>query len=95
MANQKIMRDIGLNEPVSIELPAHIWLAFMAAYAVTEWESSAAHSICLKIQDAVMDPIYLNEQLAAAQLAHDGHRNIFHHLFGGADSDAPPDTEGM
>jgi hypothetical protein len=93
MADRKIMRNITLNEKVAIELPAHIWLAFMAQYATTKWSSDAASHIVVNIQEALLDPIYIKERQAEAQSYHD-RSDLAFQMFMGQHPDIPPNMEG-
>lgn len=92
MAKSKVMRDMGMNEPVSIELPAHVWLTFMVTYANTEWTSDSAAAICVEIQEALLDPLYVNERQAELQERHDQHERAFR-AFIGQRPEFPPGME--
>lgn len=94
MADQKIMKDLGLNEPIAIIAPAHIWLTAMAGYAEIEWNSSAMAIILVKVQEALMDPLYLNERLAQHQQQHDVQEAAMR-MFTGQQPDIPPNQEGL
>ncbi len=90
MADQKVMKDgLGFNDPVAITLPAHVWHAFMAQYATTEWSSNAAAQICIKVQEELLDPIYVREREAEAQAHHDQHEMVLQR-FMGLPPDLPP-----
>jgi hypothetical protein len=80
MSEQRMMKDISLNTPITVTAPAHIWLAFIAAYNACDWANDNATYVLGKAIREIMDPIYLNEQEAAAQEAHDQQEQLFQHL---------------
>jgi hypothetical protein len=61
------VRNIGLNDPVDISLPAYVWVQFWAAYANTEWADPSANIIAGTIRNTFLDPIELSEQDAQIQ----------------------------
>jgi len=64
-------RKFELNEIVSVELPAHVWLQFLNAYTSTEWADGNATIIALTIRNILLDPVSLNEMDANYQEAQD------------------------
>jgi hypothetical protein len=72
-----MMKDISLNEPITVTVPAHIWLALIAAYNDCDWANDNMSYILGKAIREIMDPIYLNEQEAAAQEAQDQQQQFF------------------
>lgn len=91
-----LMRDLGLNDEVTITLPAHVLRGFLAAYLSTRWESSDATSIMTAIQDALFDPLWAKEQQAEAQRQHDEHQRLISGMIPGFPGpDIPPDAEGI
>jgi hypothetical protein len=75
-----MMKDIGLNTLVTVTAPAHIWLALIAAYNDCDWANDNATFILGKAIREIMDPIYLNEQEAAAQQANDQREQFFQNM---------------
>jgi hypothetical protein len=63
----KYKEGLRLNEAVNIQLPASVWLQFLAAYAHTEWHEGSATIIAMTIRSALLDPIFMNEQDAQYQ----------------------------
>lgn len=91
-----LMREMDLNAPVSITLPAHVWRGFLAAYCSTKWESTDATSIMMEIQDALFDPLWAREQQAEAQRKHDEyHRRMSGILPGFLPPEIPPDAGNL
>lgn len=93
MPKNPVMRDIKLNDPVSITLPAHIWLGFVAAYATSDWNCNYANNIATEVSDALLDPIYMNERLAEEQQARDEQSATMQRLMGQI-PEFPPNMEG-
>lgn len=89
------MRDINLNDPVSITVPAHVWLMAMSAYAQTEWTDSSMNQIITKVQEAIIDPLWLNEQMAAHQQEIDRQQGMFHGFMTGQPPETPPNEEEL
>lgn len=83
---------MSLNEPVTITLPAHIWLGFMFAYSDSEWSNLCAGKIAFEAQKAVMDPVYVKEQEAKIQAQADMQHAAFHHMFTGQHPENPPNV---
>ena len=92
MPKNPVMRDIKLNDPVSITLPAHIWLGFVAAYATSDWNCNHANQIATEVSEALLDPLYMNERLAAEQQARDEQQAIFQRFIGQT-PEVPPNME--
>jgi hypothetical protein len=93
--SQKIMRDIGLNDPVTVTLPAHVWMGFIGAYAATKWQSSYVDQIGSEVIDQLYDPLHLKEREAAHQEQHDLSRALFRHMTMGQLPEVPPNmTDG-
>lgn len=93
MPEQKIMKDIGLNDPVSVTLPAHVWVGFIGAYKSTKWVSEDTSEIYRKVIDELFNPLFLKEQEAAMQENHDKHMGLFRHIFTGESPETPPHME--
>lgn len=74
--DQKMMKDIGLNDPVSLELPAHIWTSFIATYSAAKWASSSASAIYNAAIKAMIDPGRLAEMEAEQQQQQELHDSI-------------------
>ena len=62
---KRIMRDIKLNDPVAVELPAHVWVGFIAAYSATRWQAEDASAIALEAIEKIFDPVWMKEREAA------------------------------
>lgn len=82
MAQQKVMRDLGLNDMIQVEAPVYLWLAIIAAYNDCDWNNGNFNNILGQVQEKIMDPIWLNEQQAAAQQAHDDAQRMFSQIPG-------------
>lgn len=78
----RMRKDMGLNDLVSIEMPAHMWLSFIAAYTATEWKNGPATAVCHLAQEALLDPVFLNEQLAKMEQEQEQHNAMFHRVTG-------------
>ena len=72
-SKKKIMRDIKLNDPVVVELPAHVWIGFIAAYSATKWQAEDASAIALEAIDRIFDPVWVKEREAANSEHRDTH----------------------
>jgi hypothetical protein len=92
--NQPVMRDMKLNDKVSITLPVHVWLGFVAAYATSNWNCNHASAIASEVADTVLDPVYMNERLAADQYNLDQQQAVLQRLLGQT-PDIPPNMEGQ
>lgn len=69
---RKIYKDgIGLNDDVTVQIPAGIIIAAVSAYAEAEWCSGAVSQLMVMCQEQIIDPLYWNETQAAHQEAHD------------------------
>ncbi len=53
-----VMRELSLNAPVAITMPAHVWVGFIATYSEASWNSPYANSILGQIVNALLDPEY-------------------------------------
>lgn len=89
------MRSIDLNEPISIEMPAHMWISFISAYSTSDFSHGAANTLAELAQQALLDPLYLNERLAEQQQLIDRHQEHMHRVFGTPPPNFPPHTEDM
>jgi hypothetical protein len=65
--NRRVMCEIGLNDPVTLTLPAHVLHGFIAAYGAAKWSCSHANVMFLAIQKKLYDPQYMKEREAEAQ----------------------------
>lgn len=83
-------RDVSLNEPVTLTLPAHIWLGFLASYGSSKWSCAYTSAIMSAVFDQVMDPVWLKEQEARGQEAHDTQRELLNRFLTGRGPDLPP-----
>jgi hypothetical protein len=105
MGDTKVMKDIGLNDPVTVTLPAHVWAGFLSAYASTKWHSPDADTIGQEAVDQIFNPLYIKEREVANQAHQDQHESMFRMFTGGPpgvplhmeDPEAPPqdDDGGM
>jgi hypothetical protein len=97
LPEQKIMKDINLNEPITVTVPAHIWLALTAAYNDCDWINDNLGYVLEKAMRQIMDPIYVKEQEAAQQEAMDKKQQFFEnlssHLPGMPGSEGPDDDK--
>lgn len=95
MSGELRFRNINMNEPVSVTLPAHVWLGFIFTYAGANWTDICTSRISGEVQKQLLDPVYLKEQEAAAQHQADLQMAAFHH-FTGQPQDFPPNmTDGI
>lgn len=98
MAEHKygLMRQLGLNDPVTVTLPAHVWAGFLSAYGSSEWSNSDTNAIMIEARDALFDPRWLKEREAELQRQHDTQHRIMSGMIPGFPSpDIPPDPEGL
>lgn len=89
MPDRKVMRDISLNEKVAVSVPAYVWIGFIAAWRTSDWNNGEAGAVVEAAQRAMMDPIWIKEQEAAAQEAQDAHNAIFHSITTGRPPEPP------
>jgi hypothetical protein len=80
MPEQKIMRDMSLNDPISVEAPVHMWLALTAAYNDCDWSNENLSEVLRRALHQIMDPIFIREQEAAAQHAQDQQAQFFNNI---------------
>lgn len=66
-----LMRDLKLNDQISIKLPVHVWAGFMATYLETDWSGGDANAVFREVQEALYDPRWRKEKEAAHQRQHD------------------------
>ena len=78
------MRDMKLNDPVSVTLPAHIWVGFQSVYMSAEGNGDFfSEAICNASIEQIIDPLYVQERDAATEkrthegLRHLGQRRVF------------------
>lgn len=102
MTSYMKMRDLKLNDEVTVTAPAHIWLGFVAAYSQCEWNSQYATAIAAEAQEAMADPLWIKETEAAHQKMYAEHNAQvigafpFPFNFGNPqDPQVPPDTRGL
>lgn len=93
MPDRKVMKDLGLNDPVSVTLPVHVWLGFAASYIASDFNSPDANRVVTAIQYEMLDPLFIKEQEAHTQLQQDQAQAVFHHLATGAIPEVPPNME--
>lgn len=86
-------KKMDLSEPVTVTLPAHIWMSFAAAYQSTDWADPYASLIAKTAQEEMLDPIYIRERQAAMQQQRDEHKSIFDAMFTGRPPEVPPNME--
>jgi len=72
------MRDMKLNDPVSVTLPAHIWVGFQSVYMSAEGNGDFfSEAICNASIDQIIDPLYVQERDAATEKrTHEGLRHL-------------------
>lgn len=92
MADQKIMKDLGLNDEIMITAPVHVWLSAMNGYTETDWNNTSMNTLLVKVQEALFDHNFLSERLAAHQLQHDMAEDMIKR-FTGQPPDLPPNYE--
>jgi hypothetical protein len=56
---QPAMRARDINALVAVELPAHVWIGFLATYSDAEWTSVYANAILGELKDVLFDPKYI------------------------------------
>jgi nitrate reductase cytochrome c-type subunit len=93
--NEKVMKDIGLNDPVSVTLPAHVWIGFIAAYSSCAWNSGHATQVANAAGKEILHPLWINEQEAQRQQQVDEQQAAFNSLFTGQPPEVPPSMEGL
>jgi hypothetical protein len=95
--NHILMRDLKLNDLVTITCPAHTWLGFLAAYGNTKWSDTFTSAIASEAGKALFDPVTLREWEAEEQRQGDLRRRLLAGIIPGlhTDSDAPPDASGL
>lgn len=86
-------RDLKLGDPVQVTLPTFVWMSFAASYGTCDWNDPYATQIQQAALEAILDPIYVKEQQAAAQEAHDQAHAQFHHFVTGQPPEVPPHME--
>lgn len=86
------MREITLNEPVTITLPAHVWCGFLAAYVAAKWSCADASVILNEVQNALFDPLWLRERQAEVQRVHDERHRLISGITGFPGPMTPPDA---
>jgi hypothetical protein len=92
------MREgMTLDEPISAEMPAHVWVALMAAYNDCDWSNGVMQTLLGMVQEKLFDPIWLKEKQAEMQAELEQHQVQFHSgfsgLFGGMPTEPPPDND--
>jgi hypothetical protein len=76
-------RKLDVSEPVTVTLPAHVWIGFISAYlSADDWANCDTSAICSAAQRELLDPIYVNERDAAHQQHKDMHEKAVHRMFG-------------
>lgn len=93
MATFPKLKKRDMNDMVSIEMPAHMWLSFLAAYLVTDWATGPANTLAELVQEELLDPLYVREKQAEMQFLADQHQAQLHSFFTGQPPEPPP-TEG-
>lgn len=96
MADEKMMKDIGLNEPVTVTAPAHMWVAAVAAYADTDWSCMHLQVILAKAQEELANPDWYKSQMEAHQEFHDRRDHAqaaVHRILTGQQPEEPPGSE--
>jgi hypothetical protein len=90
------MRTMDLNEPVTLTLPAHVWLGFLASYSATKWACMYATAIHAEAMEALLDPLWLKEREAARARRHDQEHALMSRIIPGFPApDIPPDAGGL
>jgi hypothetical protein len=55
-------RKMDISDPVTVTLPAHVWVSFWSAYTANpEWNDGAANAIAIAAQEAVVEPAYIQK----------------------------------
>lgn len=85
-------RNISLTDPVTVTLPAHIWLGFFAAYMSTKWACNYASAIAVAAQEQLMDPLWLKEREAHQQQHDDIGQALVHGFLTGRPPEPPPNV---
>lgn len=88
----RMRADMKLNDPVTVTLPAWVWLSFDAAYTAARWHCDEASLIAIAIQEQMMDPVFLKEREARHQQEHDRRDAFMDHVIG-RPPDVPPNME--
>jgi hypothetical protein len=91
-----LMRDLSLNAPVKIELPAHVWAGYLSAYGAADWGCADADAIRNEVQTTLFDPRWLREQQAENQRQRAEHPHIHGvGIIGFPGPQVPPDAGGL
>lgn len=93
MAEFPKLKKLGMNEMVSIEMPAHMWLSFLAGYLASEWSTGSANTLAEQIQEALLDPLYVKEKQAEMQFLQDQRNAGLQQFFTGQPPETPPNME--
>lgn len=93
----KMREGMTLNEMVGAEMPAHVWVALIAAYNDCDWTNGSMQMLLGSVQEKLFDPIWLKERQAAIQAEVDEHQRVFHAGLGGVLGlgmpEVPPDND--
>src|SRR5512146_2163413 len=91
------MRDLKIGDMVKIDLPAHVWLGFLASYtAAPDYNCAHANTIAGAVQEALVDPLYMKEKRAEAErLATEQQQFMSNMIPGFPGPQIPPDLSGL
>ena len=97
MSKQPQMRDIKLGEPVTITLPAYVWVGFVASYTSSpEYNCGHANTVASAAQEAILDPVYLKERIADAERMASQQQSYLSNIIPGFPGpQIPPDLSGF
>lgn len=74
-------KELSVKADVTVSLPAHVWIGFIAAYNSTRWISPDASAIGYAAMQQMLDPVYIKEQEAEHEQHHDTLKSLSE-LFG-------------
>lgn len=97
MSEHVRFRDLKIDEQVSVTLPAHIWLGFIASYsAFSDYNCGYANMIGSAAQEAMLDPVYLRERQAETERQLAQHQHMMSNMIPGFPGpQIPPDLSGL
>jgi hypothetical protein len=91
MSQQKQYRDLNLNDTITVEIPVAEIMSFVAEYISCQtFTATAANSLCMRLQKAILDPIFINEREALLQQQADQQEAFAQSFFTGKPPEVPP-----
>jgi hypothetical protein len=69
------LRARGINEPITVTLPAHVWLSAITTYERAKWGCPYITTILWEAREVLFDPAYLKELEAEMQRQESQHKH--------------------